>query len=147
VLASVFNTYPNTTFSQNNGVIQLTGVASRYVGLFVAGLLIFFAMFPIVGGLFQVMPKPLLYGATGLMFALISVSGFKIISMSTNVKTSAIVAAIAVFIALLMKYIVGHTDNIHPQLALFLGFPVALGTIMAILLEVFCFKYQHNNQT
>ncbi|EKD81197.1 MAG: xanthine permease, partial [uncultured bacterium] len=34
LLAAVFNTFPNTTFSQNNGIIQLTGVASRYVGYF-----------------------------------------------------------------------------------------------------------------
>ncbi|MSE24832.1 xanthine permease XanP, partial [Lactobacillus curvatus] len=32
VLAAVFSAFPNTTFAQNNGVIQMTGVASRYVG-------------------------------------------------------------------------------------------------------------------
>ena len=32
-IAAIFNTFPNTTFSQNNGVIQMTGVASRHVGL------------------------------------------------------------------------------------------------------------------
>lgn len=31
LIAATFNTFPNTTFSQNNGVIQLTGIASRYV--------------------------------------------------------------------------------------------------------------------
>jgi xanthine permease XanP len=35
-IAAVFNTFPNTTFSQNNGVIQMTGVASRFVGLHLA---------------------------------------------------------------------------------------------------------------
>ncbi|MEM7583579.1 MAG: solute carrier family 23 protein, partial [Acidobacteriota bacterium] len=39
--------FPNTTFSQNNGVIQLTGVASRHVGYFIA---LFLAMFNIYGG-------------------------------------------------------------------------------------------------
>ena len=34
-IAAVFNTFPNTTFSQNNGVIQLTGIASRHVGVWV----------------------------------------------------------------------------------------------------------------
>ncbi|WP_459782920.1 solute carrier family 23 protein, partial [Photobacterium sp. R1] len=36
-LAAVLNSFPNSTFSQNNGIIQLTGVASRYIGYFVAG--------------------------------------------------------------------------------------------------------------
>jgi len=40
LIASILNTFPNTTFSQNNGVIQMTGVGSRYVGFFVAGILI-----------------------------------------------------------------------------------------------------------
>ncbi len=33
-ISSCFNSFPVTTFSQNNGVIQMTGVASRYVGFF-----------------------------------------------------------------------------------------------------------------
>lgn len=37
LVAAIFCTFPNTTFSQNNGVIRLTGVASRYIGFYVAG--------------------------------------------------------------------------------------------------------------
>ncbi len=39
-MAAVFNSMPMVTFAQNNGVIQLTGVASRYVAFFIAGLLV-----------------------------------------------------------------------------------------------------------
>jgi xanthine permease XanP len=35
-LAGIFNTFPSSVFAQNNGVIQLTGVASRYVGIWIA---------------------------------------------------------------------------------------------------------------
>ena len=38
VMAATFNSLPMVTFAQNNGVIQLTGVASRYVAYFIAGL-------------------------------------------------------------------------------------------------------------
>ncbi|MBE8378397.1 xanthine permease XanP, partial [Leptospira borgpetersenii serovar Hardjo-bovis] len=38
-VSAVFNTFPNSCFGQNNGVIQLTGVASRYVGFVVALML------------------------------------------------------------------------------------------------------------
>jgi len=135
VLASVFNTYPNTTFSQNNGVIQLTGVASRYVGVFVAFLLIIVAIFPFFGGLFQIMPKPLLYGATGLMFALISVSGYRIIKLGSDTPRSWSIVIISMVTALAMNFIAGYFDDLHPQLKLFFSFPVALGTIVAIVLE------------
>jgi xanthine permease XanP len=60
LIAACFNTFPNTTFSQNNGVIQLTGVGSRYVGYFIAGFLFLLGLFPIIGGLFQAMPQPVL---------------------------------------------------------------------------------------
>ncbi|PSN12257.1 xanthine permease XanP [filamentous cyanobacterium CCT1] len=80
LLAAIFNTFPNTTFSQNNGVIQLTGVGSRYVGYFIAGILFLLGLFPIIGGLFQAMPQPVLGGATLLMFASVVASGIKILS-------------------------------------------------------------------
>lgn len=135
-LASLFGTYPNTTFSQNNGVIQLTGVASRYVGMYVAGFLVLFGMFPVVGGVFQLMPKALLYGATGLMFALISVSGFRIIKVSKHARRSWGIAGIATFFALGLSFMTSHMNGLHPQLQLLLGFPVAMGTLMAIILEL-----------
>lgn len=40
LLAAVFNSFPNTTFGQNNAVIQMTGVASRHVGFYIAGFLV-----------------------------------------------------------------------------------------------------------
>ena len=64
LIAAVFNTFPNTTFSQNNGVIQLTGVGSRYIGFFIAGILVILGLLPIVGGIFQAMPQSVLGGAT-----------------------------------------------------------------------------------
>lgn len=50
-VSAVFNTFPNSCFGQNNGVIQLTGVASRYVGFVVALMLIVLGLFPAVSGL------------------------------------------------------------------------------------------------
>jgi hypothetical protein len=52
------------TFAQNNGVIQLTGVASRFVALFIAGILVLLGLFEIIGAVLQLMPKPVLGGAT-----------------------------------------------------------------------------------
>jgi xanthine permease XanP len=46
MVAGLFNAMPNTTFSQNNGVIGLTGVAARRVGYAVAGWLILLGLFP-----------------------------------------------------------------------------------------------------
>ncbi|EJE8736861.1 uracil-xanthine permease [Vibrio vulnificus] len=79
-IAAVFNSFPNSTFSQNNGVILLTGVASRYVGYFIAGLLVLLGLFPGVASFVQLIPEPVLGGATIVMFGTIAAAGVRIIS-------------------------------------------------------------------
>ncbi|MEB5540156.1 xanthine permease XanP [Vibrio cholerae] len=79
-LAAVFNSFPNSTFSQNNGVILLTGVASRYVGYFIAGMLVLLGLFPCVASFVQLIPEPVLGGATIVMFGTIAAAGVRIIS-------------------------------------------------------------------
>jgi xanthine permease XanP len=94
-LAAVFNTFPNTTFSQNNGVIQLTGVGSRYVGYYVAGILALLGLFPVVGGIFQAIPQPVLGGATIIMFGSVAVAGLRILSTVTLTKRASIILAVS----------------------------------------------------
>lgn len=79
-LAAGLNSFPNSTFSQNNGIIQLTGVASRYIGYFVAGMLVLLGLLPSVANLVQLIPEPVLGGATIVMFGTIAASGVRIIS-------------------------------------------------------------------
>lgn len=94
-LASIFNSFPNATFSQNNGIIQLTGVASRYIGYFIAGFLVLFGLFPVVGGVFSLMPAPVLGGATILMFGTVAAAGIKIIASEQIDRRAMIVMALA----------------------------------------------------
>ncbi len=79
-LAALFNSFPNSTFSQNNGVIMLTGVASRYVGYFISGMLILLGLFAGVAQFVQGIPEPVLGGATIVMFGTIAAAGVRIIS-------------------------------------------------------------------
>ncbi|MBC5852644.1 uracil-xanthine permease family protein [Vibrio metschnikovii] len=79
-LAALLNSFPNSTFSQNNGVILLTGVASRYVGYFIAAMLMLLGLFPGVASFVQLIPEPVLGGATIVMFGTIAAAGVRIIS-------------------------------------------------------------------
>ncbi|KJY81940.1 xanthine permease XanP [Vibrio galatheae] len=83
LIAATFNTFPNTTFSQNNGVIHLTGIASRHVGYFIAGILFLLGLFPMLGALLMTIPKPVLGGATLVMFGTVAAAGIKIIASET----------------------------------------------------------------
>ena len=57
MLAGALNSFPNSVFAQNNGMIQLTGVASRYVGYYIAAFLVLLGLFPAVGLVFSLMPE------------------------------------------------------------------------------------------
>lgn len=93
LIAGIFNSMPNTTFSQNNGVIALTGVASRRAGYVVAGLLVLMGLFPKLAALISVMPKPVLGGATVVMFGMVAVAGLKLVAIGgLNVRNQLILA-------------------------------------------------------
>eukprot|EP00873_Tetraselmis_striata_P000948 jgi/Tetstr1/421212/TSEL_001117.t1 len=78
-LAALAFSMPNTTFSQNNGVISLTRVASRMAGIGCAVWLIIYGIFGKVGAFFTSIPQPVLGGMTTFLFANIAVSGIKVI--------------------------------------------------------------------
>ena len=93
MVAGIFNSFPNSIFAQNNGMIQLTGVASRYVGYFIAGMLVLLGLFPAVGLIFSLMPEPVLGGATLLMFGTVAAAGIRIIaSQDINRKATLVIA-------------------------------------------------------
>lgn len=78
LLAGALGSLPTTSFSQNNGIIKLSGVAARSVGYGIGFILITLALFPKLGAVLSVMPKPVLGGATVLMFATVAVAGINI---------------------------------------------------------------------
>ena len=93
MLAAVFNSFPNSIFAQNNGMIQLTGVASRYVGYFIAGA--FLGLFPVVGEFFSLIPDCVLGGATLLMFGTVAAAGVRIIASTKMDRKAVLVLAIS----------------------------------------------------
>lgn len=94
-IAGALNSFPNSIFAQNNGMIQLTGVASRYVGYFIALFLVLLGFFPVVGVVFSFMPDPVLGGATLLMFGTVASAGIKIIASQKLDRKATLVLAIS----------------------------------------------------
>ena len=99
-VAGVFNSFPNSIFAQNNGIIQLTGVASRYVGYYIAGMLILLGLFPVVGVIFSLMPDPVLGGATLLMFGTVAAAGIRIIAAQEINRKATLVLAVSLSLGL-----------------------------------------------
>ena len=135
LLAAVFGTFPNTSFSQNNGVIRITGVSSTYVGNYTAVILCLLGLFPLFGGLFIVMPGAVLYGATILMFFMVFLSGFNIVSAGEDGVKNWWLVGVAVCSGMLLSVLVPHMGFIPQWLKSLLQFPISTGALIAVLLE------------
>jgi NCS2 family nucleobase:cation symporter-2/xanthine permease XanP len=139
VLAAFAGTFPNTTFSQNNGVIQLTGVASRVVGVLVALMLIVLGALPGFVAVFQTIPGGVLHGATGLLFAMIALTGWRLLRMQKHVQHTMRMLVGCTLAALALTFVPGLLTpldiDLPDWLALLFGFPVASGTLMAMIWE------------
>ena len=105
MIAGVLNSFPNSIFAQNNGMIQLTGVASRYVGYFIAAFLVILGLFPAIGLVFSLMPEPVLGGATLLMFGTVAAAGIRIIASQQIDRKATLVMALSFSLGLSVELV------------------------------------------
>jgi len=135
LLAGVFNSFPSTTFAQNNGVIQLTGVASRRIGTIVGVLLILLGLFPLVGGVVQAMPAAVLGGATIIMFGTVATAGIRILAGVAMDRRASLIAALSFGLGLGVTFVPDITAALPPILRGMLSSGIATGGICALLLN------------
>ncbi|MCO6186161.1 uracil-xanthine permease family protein [Rhizobium sp. L1K21] len=135
-LAAIFNTFPNTTFSQNNGVIQLTGVASRHVGLYIAAILVILGFFPIIGGVFTLIPKPVLGGATLVLFGTIAVAGIRILATQEIDKRKVYIMAISFGLGLGVTLVPDAVKGLPTVVQQVFATPITLSGLSAIILSL-----------
>jgi len=135
-LAAVFNTFPNTTFSQNNGVIQLTGVASRYVGYIIALFLVVLGCFPIIGGVFQIMPRAVLGGATIMMFGTVAAAGIRILASQPLDGRAMMILSVSLALGLGITFVPEALDRFPQLVKDIFASGIATGGLTAIVLNV-----------
>jgi xanthine permease XanP len=136
IIASTFNSFPSTTFSQNNGVIQLTGVASRHIGMFIGVILIILGLFPVVGAILQNIPKPVLGGATLIMFGTVASAGIKILSTENLNRRNLLIMAVSFGLGLGVALRPEIFQHLPSALNGILSNPVTVAGISAIFLTL-----------
>ena len=133
MLAGAFNSFPNSVFAQNNGMIQLTGVASRYVGYYIAGFLILLGLFPAVGLVFSLMPEPVLGGATLLMFGTVASAGIRIIAAQTIDRKATLVMALSFSLGLSVELVPEILSQLPETVRNIFSSGITTGGVTAIL--------------
>ena len=130
------NSFPSTTFAQNNGVIQLTGVGSRHVGVFIGGILIVLGLVPIVGVLVQALPAAALGGATLIMFGMVAASGIRILARVAMNRRNSIILAISLGLGLGVTFVPEILQALPALLRSTLSSGIAIGGLSALLLNI-----------
>ena len=135
--AALFGVLPNTSFSQNVGLVGLTKVVNRFAISMGAGILVLAGLFPKIGAVINVMPQPVLGGAAIMMFANIVISGINLITKTPLTGRNATIVAIS----LGLGFGVGTSSAIQafmPQWLqyIFGGSGIVPAALLAILLNI-----------
>jgi xanthine permease XanP len=137
LLAGVFNTFPSSIFAQNNGVIQLTGIASRHIGIWIAAMLVLLGLFPSVAGVIQAVPEPVLGGAAMVMFGAVAASGINILASTRLDRRALLIIAVSLALGLGVAQVPEFLAHMPSALRNVLESGVATGGICALVLNWF----------
>jgi xanthine permease XanP len=135
-VGACLNSFPSTTFAQNNGVIQLTGVASRHVGIFIGAMLMVLGLVPSVGIVVQALPPAALGGATLIMFGMVAASGVRILARVTMNRRNSVILAISLGLGLGVTFVPELLQALQPLLRNTLSSGIATGGLCALLLNM-----------
>ena len=136
-VASFFGVLPNTSFSQNVGLVGMTKIVNRYAISLGAVFLILCGFFPKLAALIRMMPQSVLGGAAVMMFASIVVSGMKLVTQDG--VDNRVVTIVSVAIGL--GYGLGANSSVlqfMPQVVqlIFGGSGIVPAALVAIVLNV-----------
>lgn len=98
LLGGIFNTFPYTGFSQNVGLVKLSGIKKRLPIYYAAGFLILLGLLPKFGALAQIIPSPVLGSAMLVMFGFVSIQGMQILARVdfANNEHNFLIAAVSI---------------------------------------------------
>ena len=139
LIGGVFNTFPYTSFSQNVGLVGVTGVRSRFVTA--AGGVIMLAMgfIPKLGALVESVPLFVLGGAGIVMFGMVAATGIRILAgvdYKTN-RNNAYIVAISIGFGMIPVVAPDFFKNMPKELGPILHSGILLAAIVAVALNVF----------
>ncbi len=139
LIGGIFNTFPYTSFSQNVGLVGVTGVRSRFVCVAAGIILIVMGLIPKLSAVVEALPQFILGGAGLVMFGMVAATGIRIlggVDYKTN-KNNLFIVAVSVgfgmipLIAPNFKQWMPH--SIHPLIES----GILLASIVAVILNAF----------
>lgn len=148
VIGGIFNTFPYTSFSQNVGLVGVTGVKSRFVCVAAGIILIVFGLVPKMGALVEALPTFVLGGAGLVMFGMVAATGIRILShvdfkgQRNNLFVVAVSLGLGMVPLIAPDFKMWLPHAIHPLIES----GILLATISAVILNAFFNGGVHANE-
>jgi NCS2 family nucleobase:cation symporter-2 len=134
---AVFNALPNTSFSQNVGLVNFTGVASRYVAGIGGAFLVILGLIPKVGAVVSAMPDAVLGGGALVLFAMIFSSGARIVAQNVTLDhRNSTILALSMALGLGVAFRPEVLQQFPAEVQTLFGSALVTGGFTALLLNI-----------
>lgn len=115
-LAAVFGGLPNTSFSQNVGIVSMTGIMSRHVVTIGALVLIICGLLPKIGAVIASMPLPVLGGGVIVMFGMVAAAGMNMLSEVKMNRRNMVIIAVSLAVGLGLNLVPTAVQWVEPSI-------------------------------
>lgn len=137
VLGGIFNAFPYTTFSQNVGLLQLSGVKSKNIIYTAAGMLVLLGLVPKIGAFTTIIPSSVLGGAMVAMFGMVIASGIKMLGqVDFSSQENLLIVACSVGLGLGVTVVPEMFGDLPASLRILTDSGIVLGSLTAVLLNL-----------
>ncbi len=134
--AGVFGGLPNTSFSQNVGLISMTGVMSRRVVTIAAIFLILCGLIPKIGALVSSMPIAILGGGVIVMFGMVASAGINMLSGVDWNRRNMMIFAISLSIGFGLRKVPASVAGLGGEMQMLLTSGLLPAAFLAVLLNI-----------
>ena len=135
-VAAVFGGLPNTSFSQNVGIVGMTGIMSRHVVTIGALILIACGLLPKVGAVIASMPLPVLGGGVIVMFGMVAAAGLNVLTEVEMNRRNMIIIAVSLAAGLGLNLVPTAVQYVPGVLKVLMTSAVAPTAFVAIVLNL-----------
>ena len=137
IIGSFFGGLPTATYSQNVGIVAMTKVVSKYIIMLAAVFMLIAGFIPKFGALITTIPQSVLGGATIIVFAMITMTGIKVIIKDELSSRNTSIVGLSVALGMGVTQVSGALDAFPSWVNMVFGSsPVVITTITVILLNL-----------
>jgi len=138
ILGGIFNTFPYTSFSQNVGLVGVTGIRSRWITVAGGAIMILLGLLPKMAALVEAVPEVVLGGAGLVMFGMVAATGARILAGVdfTTKEHNLIVVAVSIGFGMIPLVAPAFFHNLPKQLLPLLDSGILLAALASVALNL-----------